>query len=281
MQPIDYTSMLTQLDVSPLQRGFAIRDQRQAFEADRERQAATIQLARDKFTADQVQNEAYRTWLGEYNATAPAELGSKLREGMTLFPEQAKALKDGFDTYTAAQAKDVISTGASVVGALAAGNTDLATAKLSERRDGLRNAGVDTTQTDAALAMVKAAGSDPAKRDQAIRFLAMALTPAIGVDGVETLLKSVGLDAATQRAEAKDARDERRLEAMERRTDAQIRATEARIGFSAQANDRAERASARAERKGSVGGGGSRGSSGGDGYEYRIGPDGKLQRRKR
>jgi len=204
MDPINYSGMLTQLDLSPLQRGFALRDQRAAqTEAIAERQQVR-QLAQAKFTAEQEQDQAYREALTGFSAdpTPAALLDISAR-----FPEHSKALQDGFKTYTSAQQRDIIGTAVNVLGAATAGNTDLAARTLTERRDALKRAGVDTTHTDAALGLIKS--DDPAKRKQGIAYMATVLSGAVGPDDAAKIMENFGVGLKAENQAADNARADR------------------------------------------------------------------------
>jgi len=264
--PINYGALMEQLDTSPLMQGFQLRNQGQALQeqsldrqAMRADQQQRIQLAQAKFTADQANDAAYQEGLGSYlsNPTPQALLELSAR-----FPEHQKALQDGADSYSAGQKNDLVVAATSTLGALSAGKTDLAIKTLNERRDALAKAGINTDQTDAVIDLVK-----NGKTREAQGYLGYALSGLIGPEHSSSMLQTLGIGAKADNAEAAAARADRALDLRERSLQASI--------------DRSNEASARADRRESrlAGGGGSGG--GGGAYEYRIGPDGKLQRRRR
>lgn len=257
--PINYAGMMAQLDISPVLQAVELRDRRAAVEAQRAQVAAATQLAQNKFTVEMNENAEYRAALEDYSAAPTAE---KLRDIGMRFPDHAKALQDGAAAYTEAQRRDVLGTGTAVLGSLSAGLNDQAIKALTERRTALANSGINTDQTDAAIKLIR-----DGKIDQAKAYLSYAMSGLVGADHMASIMTSLGIG---QKAENDDRRldiAERGINARERQVDASIAATNARLDLS-------ERREARQAAKGSGGGG-----SGG--YEYRIGPDGKLQRRKR
>lgn len=201
MDPINYSGMLTQLDLSPLQRGLGMRRDNRQQDAQIQNQQAIRQLAEQKFSAEMANDQAYQQALTEFKAN-PTSQG--VLDLSARFPDHAKALEDGFKTYTAGQQQDIIRTTTTVLGALHAGNRDLAVQNLTERRDALRRAGVDTTHTDAAIKMVQS--NDPAEQKQGQAYLAMVLTGAIGGEAASGILDRFGYGAKAENQAADNAR---------------------------------------------------------------------------
>lgn len=247
VDPINYGAMLTQIDLSPLQRGLAIRDQRREQQAQTAVQEQRVQLAQQQFTQQQADDLDYRTALSEY---AKAPTSQRLLELSARFPSHAEALSAGFKTYTVAQQQDIIGSATSALGYLAQGNTAGAKAVLEKRQQALKNSGVDTTETDAAIAL--AGSDDPVKRRQGMALLTTVLSGAIGADATSGIMKTFGLDAAADERRTDNERADRNAALAERRTANAERATNAAIAGRA-------RDDARADRK-AAGGGGKRGA---------------------
>lgn len=258
--PINYGGLLEQLDVSPLQNGLAMRQRNQAFEAQQQQEQQRVQLATAKFTAEQMQNAEYQRDLDGYLRNPTPEA---LREIGARYPDHQKALQEGADSYSAGQKNDLVVAATSTLGALSAGKTDLAVKTLTERKDALAKAGINTDQTDAVIDLVKTG-----KVKEAQGYLGYALSGLIGPEHSSSMLQTLGIGARAEDQRADNERADRALDIRERSLQSSI--------------DHANEASARADRREARlagGGGSSSGASGG--YEYRIGPDGKLQRRRR
>jgi hypothetical protein len=248
MDPINYSGLLAQVDLRPLQQGLALRDQRQQIAQQREQQRRTVQLAESKFTEELNRNAEYRAALEQYRDDPTPEA---LRDLAFRFPEHQEALAAGAKTYTAEQAQDVLRTGASVLGSLAAGNTQLATDQLKRRRDGFARAGINTDQTDAIISLV---GEGKIKEAQAM--VAYAMSGLVGPDHMASLMDTLGVGKKAEDRAADNERQDRALDIRERATDATIARGEA-------ASARAERAADRADRKAAEGGGSGRSGKGG------------------
>ncbi len=265
--PINYSGLLTQVDFSPLQQGLQLRNQKQAIQAQEQQRAAAVQLAENKFSAEQQEDAAYQQALGGYLSNPTPEA---LREIASRFPDHQDALQKGADAYTTGQRNDLLKTGFGVLGALSVGKTDLALNMVVERSDALQKGGINTDQTDTLKQLIR-----DGKIEEAKAYVSYAMSGLVGSDHVAGVMESLGVGKKAEDRAADNARADRTLDLRERQTDATIARGEA-------ASSRAERAADRADRKAAGGGkGGSGGSGGGGGYEYRIGPDGKLQRRKR
>jgi len=259
ISPINYGALQSQLNLNPLQQGLAIRDNRvQETEARQERQAVR-QLATAKFEADQQQDADYIQAVEAYKADpTPANL----RDLGIRFPEKAKALMDAGDSYTSGQKRDLIGAGFSALGALSAGKKDLAIQTLQDRVTALKGSGVDTSHTQAAIDMIRNGDTTGATS-----YLSYAMSGLVGPDHAAGVMESLGVGKKAEDRSADNARADRALDLREQSLEASI----------ARANEASARADRREARQGSGGGG----KGGGDAYEYRIGPDGKLQRRKR
>lgn len=255
---IDYESMLTKIDLSPLLRAQQLGDQREVARADIASRNAQTQLAQNKMTAQLEEDVAYRAALEEYKASPTPD---RLRDIAMRFPKQQDALTAGAKAYTEAQRTDLLSAGFGTLGALAAGKTDLAIKTLTERRTALANSGINTDQTDAAIQLIK-----DGKVQDAKAYISYAMSGLVGADHAASVMNSLGIG---QKAE----NDERRIDIAERRAEASIAQGDARLSLSERAADRADRAAARAERKGA-------GAGAGGHFEYRV-VNGALQKRRK
>ncbi|MEG3083704.1 hypothetical protein U1707_08620 [Sphingomonas sp. PB2P12] len=261
MGPIDYGSLQAKLDFSPLMQGLQLRQAKQNIQADSERQDKTVQLAREQFTVNQQEHAAYLADVEAYKADPTP---GNLRNLGLNHPDLSDQIYRAGNSYTTAAKQDLVGSGFSAIGALAAGNPDLAASGLEKRITGLKNSGVDTSHTQAAVDMIKAG-----KTKEATAYLSYAMAGLVGTDHAAGIMETLGVGGKADDKRADNERQDRALNLNERRADATIARGEA-------ASARAERAADRADRKAAGGGGGGSGN-----YEYRIGPDGKLQRRKR
>ncbi len=253
MGPIDYNSMQTRLDFSPLVQGLQLRQQKQNIEADNQRQEKLAQLARDKFTIDQQEHAAYLADVEAYKADPTP---TRLRDIGLKHPEQAAALQKAGDSYTTSQKQDLIGTGFGALGALAAGNNDLAASTLEKRIEALKNSGIDTSHTQAAVDMIKAG-----KAKEATAYLSYAMAGLVGSDHAASVMETLGVGGKADDKRADNERADRRAELEERRVTNSERATNAAIARGDAASARAERASDRADRKAAGGGkGGKKGA---------------------
>lgn len=244
MEPINYGALQTQLDLSPLQRGGAMRRDNRAQEAQELDQRERRQLAQAKFTQEQEGDVEFQEWLKTFSLNPnPMDL----LFGASKFPSHANALQEGFKGYKTAQQQDIIGTVVGAMGMVSAGNAAGAVAKITERRDALKRNGIDTTQTDAAIELFKS--PDPVKQKQGVALLSTVLWGAVGSDDAAKIMSSFGLGAKDDLAERKLAQTDRSLELRERSVDASIARSDA-------ANARADRAEAR---RGASGGSGGKG----------------------
>ena len=236
--PINYEAMLTKLDFTPLLRAQQMRDQREVAKAEISQRSAARQLAQDQFNQKLNEDAEYKAALEGYRANPTPEA---LRDIGMRFPDHAEALRKGADAYTEAQRKDLLSAGTSVLGSLSAGLTNDAIKVLTERRTALKNSGINTDQTDAAIQLIK-----DGKIDQAKAYLSYAMSGLVGADHMASIMTSLGIG---QKAENDDRRldiAERGINVRERQVDASIAATNARLALS-------ERREARQAAKGSGG----------------------------
>lgn len=260
MDPINYGALQQQLNLQPLAQGLQLRRQNQAFEAQQERQQAITQLAQQKFELDQQQDAQYLQAVQAYQANPTPEA---LRDLGIRFPDKAAALQKAGDSYTTSQKQDLIGAGFSALGALAANNVPLATSTLEKRRDALKNSGIDTSHTDAAIQMLK-----DGKTKEATAYLSYAMSGLVGADHAAGVMESLGVGKKAEDRAADNERQDRALDLREKATEASIARGEA-------ASARAERAADRADRKAA-----GSGSGGGGQYEYRV-VNGALQRRRK
>lgn len=266
MGPIDYSALQTKLDFSPLVQGLQLRQQKQNIQADNERQDKTVQLAREKFTLDQQEHAAYLADVDAYKADPSP---TNLRNLGLNHPELSDQIFRAGNSYSAATKQDMVGSGFQAIGSLATGNPDAAVSALEKRVEGLKNSGVDTSHTQAAVDMIKGG-----KTKEAMAYLSYAMAGLVGPDHAASIMETLGVGGKADDKRADNERADARAELEERRVTNSERATNAAIARGDAASSRAERAADRADRK-AAGGGGS------GNYEYRIGPDGKLQRRKR
>lgn len=245
--PIDYTSMQTRLDFSPLVQGLQLRQQRKNLEADNERLDRTSQLARDKFTIDQQEHAAYLADVESYKADpTPA----RLRDIGLKYPEQSAALQKAGDSYTSSQKQDLVGAGFGALGALASGNTGLAASTLKTRIKALENSGIDTSHTQAAVDMI-----EEGKTKEATAYLSYAMAGLVGSDHAASVMETLGVGGKADDRRADNERQDRKTELEERRVANSERSTNAAIARGDAASARAERASNRADRKASGSGG--------------------------
>lgn len=239
--PINYGAMLTQLDFSPLQRGLQQRDNKQALQAQMERQGAIQQLAQRQFEAKAADQQAYIEAVNAYKAN-PTPVA--LRDLGIRFPEHQKELQDAGDSYTSVQKQDLIGAAVSSLGALAVNKPDLAIKTLTDRVTALKDSGIDTSHTQAAIDMIKNGDIKGATA-----YLSYATAGLVGADHTAGIMETLGVGGKAEDRRADNERQDRMLAVRERATDAQISRGEA-------ASARAERAADRADRKAAGGGSG-------------------------
>lgn len=147
MGPTNYGALLTQLDLSPLREGFQMRSFNRNQEAQAQLGQATKQLAREKFEYEQQKDADYLRDVEAWKAAGAPSDG--LRDIALKYPEQSDRLLKAGDSYTAHMKNDMITAGFSVLGALAAGNVDLAKRTINDRITALDRARIDSTETRA------------------------------------------------------------------------------------------------------------------------------------
>jgi hypothetical protein len=265
MGPIDYGALQAKLDFSPLVEALQRRQAKKNIQADNERQDKTVQLAREQFTLKRQEHAAYLADVEAYKADPTP---GNLRNLGLSHPDLSDQIYKAGNSYTTAAKQDLVGSGFSAIGALAAGNPDLAVSGLEKRITGLKNSGVDTSHTQAVVDMIKAG-----KTKEATAYLSYAMAGLVGTDHAAGIMETLGVGGKADDKRADNERADARAELEERRVTNSERATNAAIARGDAASSRAERAADRADRKAAGGGSGN--------YEYRIGPDGKLQRRKR
>jgi len=260
--PINYGSLLTQLDFSPLQRGLQLRRDNRVQEAEAARQRSVQQLAQRQFEMKAADQQGYLEAVQAYRTNPTPEA---LRDLGIRFPEHQKELQDAGDSYTASQKNDLIGAGFSALGALSNSKPDLAVKTLQDRVTALKNSGIDTSHTQAAIDMIKNGDVQGATS-----YLGYAMSGLVGADHAANVMTTLGIGKKAEN-------DERRLDQTDRRIDNSERATNAAIARGDAASARAERAADRADRKAA---GGGKSSGGGGNYEYRV-VNGALQRRRK
>jgi len=114
----------------------------------------------------QGQQEAYRADVDQY-LLDPTPAG--LMALASKYPQQAEALRKGWDVKDAAVKTADIRQWGSVYSSLKNGRTDLALGQLRARRDAEKAQGVDTALLDQTIAALE--DPDPATRNQAIKAL--------------------------------------------------------------------------------------------------------------
>lgn len=248
--PINYSSMLEQLDVTPLLQGLQQRGVNRQIEAQaqlREQQGAALQAKAEQQAADDAN---WNAWVanGDHSLTG-------YQDAMLKFPGHFEQLKAGAEAQTAGQKTRNLQGAMRLGGFINAGLTDSAIADLETRRAALVQNGESTEITDAALAALKKGDIATAKK-----LAGIVITGTLGNDGVD-VMKTLGWDEGTARAERNEDRADRRLD----QADARQAAADRRA---AQSDARAERREARAdarEARMAAGGGKGGGKKGGKG----------------
>jgi hypothetical protein len=261
--PIDYGSMLTQIDTTPLLQGFQVRDQRrdaQARTAVLERQTDIVESKEQRRQSDEL---AWKLGMQGVMANPSSEEFGKLA---LQFPDKVAAIKAASDQQSAAQRTRNVQGAMTVGGLVNAGMYDQAKKFLTERKGALAENGESTEVTDD---LIEALDKGDTTRVKALTGLVISGT--LG-EGAGEVLDTLGYSEKARRDAAKDERDERRADLADKREERMARATDAAIAGR-------NRDDARADRK--AAGGGSKGAGAGSNYEYRVGPDGSLQRRKK
>lgn len=205
MGPIDYGSLLQQLDVSPLLNGLQVRNQRdEVRSADRQRQAQ-VQLAREQFDAKQQHQAGYLAALKAWRDGGGNPQG--LRDLALQYPDESEGMVRAADSYEAGAKRSIITDVSSVLGALGSNNPQLALSTLQDRRTALANGGVDTSHTDAAIQMIRSGDVAGARA-----FLGYSLGGLIGWDHAAGVMETLGIGAKADAVRADDARADRDLD---------------------------------------------------------------------
>lgn len=240
MGPINYGALQSQLDLSPLRQGMQMRQNNRLQQAEVHQRDVVAQLARDKFEADQEQDAEYLRDVEAWKASGGAPDG--LRDLALRHPEQSERLLKAGESYTTGQKNDMIQTGFRTLGALAAGNTELAIKQLSDRSEALTRARIDNSHTKVAIDMLRKGDVTGART-----YLSYAMSGLIGADHTATIMGELGIGKKAEN-------DERRLDLADR----QAGVAERRLNETERHNRRQEglsaAAGARAERKAATGG---------------------------
>jgi hypothetical protein len=244
MQPINYGLLQTQVDLSPLRQGLQMRQNNQLQSVEAQQRASIAQLAREKFEYDQQQDIDYARDVEAWKAGGGTPEG--LRDLALRHPDQSDRLLKAGDSYDAGHKKSMIETGFSTLGALQAGNIELAKKNLSDRAGALERAHIDSSHTRAALDMLNKGDVNGARS-----YISYAMSGLVGAEHTAGIMGELGIGARADASRRDDARADAQFEETKRHN----RATEANTAAD---NVRADRASARADRK--AAGGGSRGS---------------------
>ncbi|GAA3714459.1 hypothetical protein GCM10022268_24000 [Sphingomonas cynarae] len=234
MGPNNYVALQSQLDLTPLRQGLQMRNNNRLQQAEVQQRDLVAQLARDKFEADHEKDAEYLRDVEAWKAGGGQPDG--LRDLALRHPEQSERLLKAGDSYTSGQKNAMIQTGFGTLGALAAGNIELAVRTLSERSEALTRARIDNSHTKAALDMIRAGNVDGART-----YLSYAMSGLVGADDAARIMGELGIG---KRAENDDRRldlADRQAVVAERRLDESERHNRRQEGLSAAAGARAER----------------------------------------
>lgn len=234
MGPINYGALQAQLNLTPLQQGFEMRRNNRLQSAEAQQRETIAQLAREKFEYDQHQDENYLHDVEAWKAGGGTAEG--LRDLAMRHPEQSDRLLKAGDSYNAAQKNDMITTGFTTMGALAAGNVELAKQTLSDRVTALDRARIDSTHTRQALDMLRNGNIDGART-----YLSYAMSGLVGADHTASVMGSLGIGRKAENDERRLDLDERQAGVAERRLNETERHNRRQEGLSAAAGARAER----------------------------------------
>lgn len=240
VDPVNYAALQSQLDLSPLRQGLQMRNNNRLQQAEVQQRDTIAQLARNKFEYDQQQDASYLRDVEEWKAGGGTPEG--LRDLALKHPDQSERMLKAGDSYNAVQKNDMITTGFTTMGALAAGNIELAKKTLSDRVTALDRARIDSTHTRSALDMLRKGDVDGART-----FLSYAMSGLVGADHTASVMGELGIGA---RADA-SRRDDDRADAQFKETQRHNRASEANAAAD---NARADRADVRAATKAKAGG---------------------------
>lgn len=248
--PVNYGALQSQIDLSGLQNGFNMREANRVRQAEVETHRQTRQLATSKFEYDKAQDAEYKADVENYikNGKTPEDL-FKLQ---VRWPEKGERVAKAKDGYTMSQQQDMIKTGWSAIAALSANKPDLAKQELRNRVKALANAGIDTTQTQAAIDMI-----DAGKTTEARNYLSFAMGGLTGIEHASSVLKTLGVGAEAENVARDDARAEAQFEETKRHNRASEGVAGGRLALSQAAGARAERKANQPK------GGGKKGGKGG------------------
>lgn len=186
--PIDYSSLLAQLDTRPLQQLASTLREDKAFELRKQEQQERIQLAKAQFSQEQLENAEYQKDLADLSANFSAE---KLRNMAWKHPQHQQALESGFATYNRGVQQDVIRSSTEVMSALASGNKDVALKVLDERLAALDRGGINSDQTTALRRLVQS--DNPADAQRAYTMLGIIMSGAVGPEHAAGMMETMGI----------------------------------------------------------------------------------------
>lgn len=249
VSPIDYSSLLTQLDVTPLMQGLQLRNNRRQIQDMRDERQERVQIAKAQFTQEQLENKQYQTDVADLTTNFSPE---KLRNLAWKYPDHQKALEDGFATYGRGVQQDVIRATTHVMGALSSGNKDVALRTLDDRMAALDKAGINTDETTALRRLIQS--DDPADAQRAYSMLGIIMSGAVGPEHAAGMMETMGLGAKAEDRRRDNARLDADLDERRRHNRVMEGQGSERIGVS---RDREARVAA----KGSGGGGGGGGDA--------------------
>ncbi len=208
MGPIDYNSMLTQLDLSPLLRGRQLQLQRQENQAQIESQQARTAILQQEADRKAAEDAAWQSW-------AQGSRGKDLTaadwsDAMLRFPDRFQQLKAASDAQTASQRTRNVQAAMNLGGLLNAGLKDQALANLKERRAALAEAGESTEITDAAISAVQKGDLATAKQ-----IAGSVILGTLGEDGLG-VMESIGWGPKAKKAEADAALEREKFDETKR-----------------------------------------------------------------
>jgi len=265
VDPINYSGLLTQVNLAPLREGIQLRQQKQIAKDQIAERQQTRQLAQAKFEYDHQKDVDYLEAVKNYQLHPSAQA---LRDLAIRFPDKASDLLKAGDSYNRAQKQSLVEATSGTLGALAAGKNDLAIKTLTDRATALEGSGIDTSHTQSAIDMIKAGNVKGATA-----YLSYVMSGLVGADHTAGIMDSLGIGGKAEDRRIDNERADRALAIQQQRADTADRRAES-------SDARAERREARADaREARLARGGSAASGN---YEYRIDPaTGAVQRRKR
>jgi len=229
--PINYSAMLAQLDVSPLLQLQQVQAQKRESAANEQYRQQQIGLLRQEAQEKAAQREAYDADVQVYMADPSS---ANLMGLIAKHPDQHQALRTMADQQDAAVKRRNFEAAMTLGGLVSAGQMDKALIVARKRREALANAGESTEITDS---MITALQNGDAAAVRAVTGLVIAASGE--PNQTKPVLETLGWDAASRRAE----RDDARADAAAVETQRHNRVTEgqgaARVRLSQQAGDRA------------------------------------------